>query len=618
MKKRALLILLGLGLWGCTDQFPTEPTMPPQPDIADAASGYKAGFYWLPPIVKPPLVTGNFDAGLSPVVEICELVDDTCGPVIATFTTTSGTGDELVQVNVENEHYFVKWHTDRFLLNIDAQYRVSVRAGVRNVLLGYADVQLVSTGRELRNVNTGEYIGLVDGRTLNIKFRIETGIVAHIEVQPPEATTVPGGNQQFVAVARDLHDQIINADVTWSSSDLVVAFIDHTGLAVALSEGFTTITATSQRISGSATFIVEGGVVVISGGEEHSCTLGKGSRAYCWGQGWHGQLGNGLTVRQQSPVAVAGELTFAAISTGGNHTCALTSAGKAYCWGWSFWGQVGNGSPEYTICPTAHPCQLTPSEVLGGHSFVSISGGHRNTCALTTDYEAYCWGAGSFGANGNGTLADERTPALVAGGWDFSSLSSGTDFACGVTFSGVVACWGRGADGRLGNGTTVSSLIPTTVAGGHTFTSITTGNNHACALTPSGEAYCWGHNFWGKLGNGASGSFANQSTPVRVSGGLLFSSISAGGEHTCGVTTAGQGYCWGEGSDGELGIGGFPILRNTPTPISGGLTWQSIEVGTNHSCGVTVDNQRYCWGRSLYIGSSPVANTVPSLVDPLP
>ena len=44
-------------------------------------------------------------------------------------------------------------------------------------------------------------------------------------------------------------------------------------------------------------------------------------------------------------------------------------------------------------------------------------------------------------------------------------------------------------------------------------------------------------------------------TPVIVSGGLSFTSISTGGQHTCGVTTTGSGYCWGRNNTGILGDG---------------------------------------------------------------
>jgi hypothetical protein len=33
-------------------------------------------------------------------------------------------------------------------------------------------------------------------------------------------------------------------------------------------------------------------------------------------------------------------------------------------------------------------------------------------------------------------------------------------------------------------------------------------------------------------------------TPVPVDGGLTFSTLDAGGDHTCGITTQGAMYCW--------------------------------------------------------------------------
>ena len=37
------------------------------------------------------------------------------------------------------------------------------------------------------------------------------------------------------------------------------------------------------------------------------------------------------------------------------------------------------------------------------------------------------------------------------------------------------------------------------------------------------------------------------STPVAVSGNLVFKQISSYTMNTCGVTTSGRAYCWGEG-----------------------------------------------------------------------
>src|SRR5688572_31916451 len=48
--------------------------------------------------------------------------------------------------------------------------------------------------------------------------------------------------------------------------------------------------------------------------------------------------------------------------------------------------------------------------------------------------------------------------------------------------------------------------------------------------------------FRSELGNGTTTS---STVPVLVSGGLSFASISPGRAFTCGMTTAGQAYCWG-------------------------------------------------------------------------
>ena len=132
MNRRYSLLPLVWGMAACADQpLTTEPTVSvPSFEIADAANDYKEGFYWLPSMATQPSVNGTFDAALSPTVEICELVDNACGPVIANYTTTTGPGGEIVRLSVDDEHYQVNWHTDEFGLSTMKLYRVSVRAGI--------------------------------------------------------------------------------------------------------------------------------------------------------------------------------------------------------------------------------------------------------------------------------------------------------------------------------------------------------------------------------------------------------------------------------------------------------------------------------------------------------
>ena len=97
-----------------------------------------------------------------------------------------------------------------------------------------------------------------------------------------------------------------------------------------------------------------------------------------------------------------------------------------------------------------------------------------------------------------------------------------------------------------------------------TFASVSAGGNHTCGVTTSGAAYCWGGDSFGQLGNGSTD---NQTMPVAVSRGLTFESVSAGSENTCGVTTSGVAYCWGVDSSGRLGDDSATTNQATPVAV---------------------------------------------------
>ena len=60
-----------------------------------------------------------------------------------------------------------------------------------------------------------------------------------------------------------------------------------------------------------------------------------------------------------------------------------------------------------------------------------------------------------------------------------------------------------------------------------------------------------GDNRYGQLGyvptvSSSSLTPSGRTTPVSVAGGTLFSQISAGYFHTCGLNATGHAFCWGE------------------------------------------------------------------------
>ena len=84
------------------------------------------------------------------------------------------------------------------------------------------------------------------------------------------------------------------------------------------------------------------------------------------------------------------------------------------------------------------------------------------------------------------------------------------------------------------------------------FAQVSAGTDHTCGITTADIAYCWGFNDYGRLGDGTS---VQREAPVPVSGGLTFAAIAAGPLHSCGVTPGHVAYCWGHDGDGRLGNG---------------------------------------------------------------
>ena len=98
---------------------------------------------------------------------------------------------------------------------------------------------------------------------------------------------------------------------------------------------------------------------------------------------------------------------------------------------------------------------------------------------------------------------------------------------------------------------------------------VSAGGGHTCGVTTAATVECWGRDRRG------------QSSPPAST----FQSVSAGASHTCALTTEGKVVCWGANFQRE----------SSPPPS----TFRTVSAGWSHSCGVTTEGTVECWGSEL-------------------
>ena len=335
-----------------------------------------------------------------------------------------------------------------------------------------------------------------------------------------------------------------------------------------------------------------GMVASITAATVHTCATDEDGAAWCWGQNGAGQLGNGTTTDSLTAVAVDGMTSAMRVAAGAYDTCALLSGGTVECWGENWSGQLGTGNETPST---------VPRPVGGLTKATSIAAGIAHTCAVLTTGTVKCWGSDSSGELGAEHVPtrlgfpESDVPIEVTGISTAVSISSASADTCAVLSGGTIDCWGENANGQLGDGTTATRFTPVQVTGITNAVAVSAGDSHTCALLADGTVRCWGSNQGGQLGDGTTTA---SSTPVTVQGLSGAAGIAAGHAHTCALIDDGSIRCWGLAGNGQLGNGmsGSGAQSTVPVVVSGITDARAIAAGQYHSCAVLRTGNVKCWG----------------------
>ena len=312
-----------------------------------------------------------------------------------------------------------------------------------------------------------------------------------------------------------------------------------------------------------------------------SCVLDGAGQAWCWGfREGYVPLGGTTDVSPKRAIPVQqGSLVFTQLMPRGD--CAIDTTAQPRCW---------------ESAATA-PFALTNPPT--GRLMTSLDGTDAtHVCGVDAGGAAICWGSGRSGlVNGAGFAA---TGAV-------SEVGVGNGHVCELV-SGEVYCLGKNAQAQYGDSTTVpkNGYTKTKLPAGVTVVQLVTAGESNCVLSSTGQAYCWGMNPYSLLGTNSAAYAVLTPEPVQQPAGVTFTTLrmsrvqSGSNPIVCGLTAAGQAYCWGDNHNGQLGDG-TTFDRVLPAPVAqNGLVFSAIAPGELHTCALEVGTgQPYCWGRNV-------------------
>jgi alpha-tubulin suppressor-like RCC1 family protein len=313
------------------------------------------------------------------------------------------------------------------------------------------------------------------------------------------------------------------------------------------------------------------------------------------------------------------------------------------------WGDPWSTGHSFYKYPSPTSVQGVPGEV------VQISASNSTSYALTKTGQVWAWGAGQFGALGNGTApAVSKTPVRVdfPKGVTITSLPTPMPYDTGMAIDSHGHVWGWGpnvyrslciakanlkrpqqlpfthvtlasgagghalyladgqlyscgwnAKGELGDGATKDSSRPVHVVGlpHEAVTSLVSSWEDSGAVLADGSFFDWGFNAADQLGNGTT---TNSDMPVRVDLPSKVREVSMGGSsslngQTVALLADGSVWTWGSDHYGQLGDGKVaPASGPTRVSVPSGVSFAMVDSGGATEYAIDTKGAVWSWGQN--------------------
>ncbi|MBZ5734915.1 hypothetical protein K8Z61_10445 [Nocardioides sp. TRM66260-LWL] len=393
----------------------------------------------------------------------------------------------------------------------------------------------------------------------------------------------------------------------------------------------TTLRLTATTSTGSATLATwdltyrparpgtpdpHGAFAIATSSEASHNLIGRNGIGYAFGQGFSGQLGQGIAASgSPGTIATSNSLsgkTIATIAAGSSHSLALASDGTLHAWG-SNSGQLGNGN--FISRSIAVPVTIDGTS-LASKTITAIATGTSHSLALASDGTLHAWGGNVTGQLGDGTTNPRATAVAVTttgsslAGKTIIAIAAFSDHSLALATDGTLHAWGKNNAGQLGDGTTTdrATAVAVKIAGtslaGKTVTAIAAGDRHSVALASDGTLHTWGYNLYGQLGDTTT-TDRSTAVAVKIAGtslaGKTIAAISAGSDHSLVRASDNTLHAWGRNGNGQLGDT-TTTNRSAAVGVAtagtslAGKTITAIAAAGSHNLALATDGTIHAWG----------------------